>query len=104
MQPRVPMDKYEHIQFHSGMDTQTECACIFLSAWTKHLLRCPCDMCVHVTAFLIVFKSGNTEVQCGYIVNVTCAQLAKLCCEGFKENGRQWYQMQYVSCTLHYKL
>ena len=44
-----------------------------------------------------------------WLVNVTCARLARLCCttpnmEGFKEYSRQWYQMQYVACTLQYNL
>ena len=29
--------KYEHTQFHSGMDTQTHCALIFLSLNPPHL-------------------------------------------------------------------
>ena len=40
----------------------------FSSAFTKHLLICTCDLCVCVTAFLIVFLSWNTEIQC---VNTT---------------------------------
>ena len=62
----------------------------FTSALTEHLLPCPCDLCVHVTAFLIVFMSWNAEIQSMWLGGITCAWLARLFGttpneEGFKE-------------------